>query len=90
MKKTYTIRLKEDLHAAASARAAARGLSLSDYIADALLWQISHENKRQGNGKDLWRGKVRVDDKPQGLVVPEGKNATNIKAELQAILDKLE
>ena len=90
MKKTYTIRLKEDLHAAATARALARGLTLSDYIADALLWQISHENKRQGTGKELYRGKIRIDERPQPLTGLEGKNATSIKAELQAILDKLD
>lgn len=34
--------------------------SLSEYIADALMWQVNHDNKRLCEGKELYSGKAEL------------------------------
>lgn len=34
--------------------------SLSEYIADALTWQVNHDNKRLCEGKELYTGKAAL------------------------------
>lgn len=34
--------------------------SLSEYIADALMWQVNHDNKRLCEGKELYTGKAAL------------------------------
>lgn len=80
------IMLNPKLKEAAEWYADQRGLSLSAYIADCLLWQISHDQKRLDQGKAAFKGKPREKTiAPQPLTVDQ----FGATAEYKEMLTKL-
>lgn len=59
-KKQVCAQIDEDTIQNAKANAGLKRQSLSEYICDALRWQVNHDNRRLAEGKELYTGKAAL------------------------------